>query len=81
MEKKILEGEKLEKVNGGGAQYDVDQKACIGCGICTFSCPAKAITLKNNSATIDYNLCTLCGTCANSCPVGAISKHTTGLAR
>ena len=76
MKEKRVNDEKIEKVSGGKSQYSINQKACIGCGICTFSCPAKAITLKNNCATINYMLCTLCGTCLNCCPVGAISKQT-----
>ncbi|MBR3250140.1 MAG: 4Fe-4S binding protein [Erysipelotrichaceae bacterium] len=59
----------------------MNQKACIGCGICTFGCSTKAIALINSCATIDYSLCIHCGTCANSCPVGAIKEHTTALAR
>lgn len=41
---------------------------CIACKICEKNCPAGAITVTNNCASIDYEKCTQCGLCAEKCP-------------
>ncbi len=45
---------------------------CLGCGKCTRSCPAKAITVNDNVARIDYDKCIGCHQCVDSCPVHSI---------
>lgn len=45
---------------------------CIGCKICEKKCPAGAIKVENNHASIDYDKCTNCGSCKSACPVKAI---------
>ena len=55
----------------------VDQKRCIGCGICASLCPFNAIQLKKvdkrrKAETITAS-CKGCGICASHCPTLAIS--------
>ncbi len=45
---------------------------CIACHICEKNCPAGAITVENNVASIDQEKCTHCGTCVSKCPKKAI---------
>ncbi len=53
----------------------IDEKLCVGCGVCIEVCPAGAITLIDEKATINNKLCTLCYQCARQCPQGAIKKE------
>jgi ferredoxin len=53
----------------------INNVECTGCGICVDECPATAIELKNEKATIDEGECTDCGTCIDSCPNTAISSE------
>lgn len=50
--------------------YDVNEDTCIGCGICTMSCPWDMITV--NPDTGKAGKCNLCGTCIEGCPSGAL---------
>ena len=45
---------------------------CIACRKCEKNCPAGAITVSNNVASIDPEKCTNCGLCMSQCPTGAI---------
>lgn len=55
---------------------DVDEKKCIGCGICVNLCPFGAIELikvnKKRKAKVIRAACKGCGACASRCPVFAI---------
>jgi len=45
---------------------------CISCGKCEQVCPADAIHVINNLASIDYKKCTSCQACVKACPVKTI---------
>ena len=40
---------------------------CIGCMKCVKECPAKAISAKDNLASVDQSKCSGCGTCVEVC--------------
>lgn len=53
---------------------ELDQPACIGCGMCLEVCPHQVFSLTEKKASIaDRNSCMECGACALNCPVKAIS--------
>lgn len=47
---------------------------CIACHICEKNCPADAITVDNNVATVDQEKCARCGICSTKCPKKAIAS-------
>lgn len=51
----------------------VNQKLCVGCGVCLEECPVHAILqAENRKAIIDENKCIRCGTCHDVCPQDAV---------
>ena len=57
---------------GGNMTVTVDDKRCIGCGMCQRTCKFDAIHVVNNVAVIDYTKCKGCTMCAKACPRNAI---------
>ncbi|MDM8535341.1 mercury methylation ferredoxin HgcB [Desulfobacterales bacterium HSG17] len=54
----------------------LDNKACIGCGMCLEVCPHGVFILDTDKAQIaDINGCMECGACAVNCPTEAISVN------
>lgn len=52
---------------------NLDEQACIGCGLCVQVCPHRVFMLTENIAQIaDPGGCMECGACARNCPVDAI---------
>jgi len=59
-------------------RIQLDKSRCIGCGVCSFICPNRAITLVGDEEKrpgIDYGRCCFCGFCVEYCPRAAL-KHT-----
>jgi ferredoxin len=54
----------------------VRKDLCLGCGLCTESCPRQAISLRSGQAQIDQGRCNRCGLCLDVCPQGAIIELT-----
>ena len=57
----------------------IDEKLCIGCGICEDQCPFGSITIVDSIAVVGES-CTLCGACVEACEVEAMSIDTGGKA-
>lgn len=45
---------------------------CVGCSVCSISCPMKNITIKNKKAVAE-DRCTMCYRCISLCPQKAIT--------
>ena len=57
----------------GAAILELNEKTCIGCGMCVTVCPHRIFELQDKKARIiDYNGCMECGACATNCPVAAL---------
>lgn len=64
----------MPMINSTNYLSSIDEKLCIGCGICVEKCPVKAIELNDNSKAIrNADWCIGCGICAHFCPENAIS--------
>jgi ferredoxin len=50
-----------------------DDAICIGCGDCVERCPTKAITLKEDIASVEQASCIGCGNCVAVCPTSALT--------
>jgi NAD-dependent dihydropyrimidine dehydrogenase PreA subunit len=51
----------------------IDPKKCVGCSECARNCPADAIKMVDDKATLlDPKACIECHLCAINCPVEAI---------
>jgi len=63
-------------------RYTIDRDTCIGCGMCSKSCPVGAISVTNYTApgkkkpayAIDSSKCIKCGACMSTCRFKAISR-------
>ena len=55
----------------------IDQELCIGCEACIEYCPAEAIGMEDDQASIDQEFCTECNNClrVDVCPVDAIVQN------
>jgi ferredoxin len=57
----------------GVTTLTLDQKACVGCGMCEVVCPHGIFSVQHKKARInDRDECMECGACAKNCPADAI---------
>ncbi len=52
---------------------DLDQEACIGCGVCERRCQVDAVFLREDKAVVEEKRCIGCGLCVTTCPSGALT--------
>ena len=53
---------------------ELDQKKCVGCGMCLIVCPHAVLSMNGEYAHIENrDACMECGACATNCPTEAIS--------
>jgi ferredoxin len=51
----------------------LDEKKCVGCGMCLQVCPHTVFSLTNGAAEIvNRDACMECGACSRNCPVEAL---------
>jgi ferredoxin len=50
----------------------IDERKCVGCGICLDVCSPGAIQMCEKLAVIDDSLCIRCGKCHDVCPAEAV---------
>ncbi len=51
----------------------LDQKKCVGCGMCLLVCPHAVLSLTNGKIDIvNRDACMECGACSQNCPFGAL---------
>ncbi|MDD4870810.1 MAG: mercury methylation ferredoxin HgcB [Kiritimatiellae bacterium] len=54
----------------------LDDKKCIGCGMCEIVCPHAVFSIEGGKALIsDRDACMECGACSKNCPVCALSVN------
>ena len=46
----------------------INKSLCMGCGICSASCPTRAIEMIDGRPLISPHLCVKCGVCSFQCP-------------
>ena len=61
---------KMEQHNAG--KPHVEQKYCVGCGMCTKICAHQGVTVTDKKALIDHSKCVGCGRCIAICARNAI---------
>ncbi len=58
----------------GVSTLKLDERACVGCGMCEIVCPHRVMVVENHKAkVVDLDGCMECGACATNCAVNAIT--------
>ena len=58
----------------GVSTLNLDNEACVGCGMCEIVCPQGVFKMiKNKSKIFDLDGCMECGACSKNCPTSAIT--------
>ena len=62
----------------GAAEPIIDHELCVKCGACVQRCPAKSMSIDNETLAIDYDQCLACGVCVRLCPKQALKAGRVG---
>jgi len=69
--------EGLKPVEGARGRPKLDIERCVGCGVCAYICPNKAIKIvtvgERKLPAIDMGRCCFCRLCVDYCPRSALS--------
>lgn len=57
----------------GAFRAQLDDAACVGCGICAERCQMEALTIADGRAHLDPGRCIGCGLCVTTCPTAALT--------
>ncbi len=64
--------EALKPVAGARGRLELDMGRCVGCGVCAYICPNKAIEIvtmgEHKFPAVDMGRCCFCGLCVDYCP-------------
>ena len=61
---------------GSKVMLRIRKDLCLGCGLCSESCPRQAISVFSGQAEINQIRCNQCRLCLEVCPQGAIVELT-----
>ena len=60
-------------------KHEVDEDACIGCGVCEVNCPNSTIRIVKYEGRwfpeFNLGLCMFCGLCVDACPMNALKMN------
>jgi dissimilatory sulfite reductase (desulfoviridin) alpha/beta subunit len=62
----------------GAVRPQLDEAACISCGLCAKNCVPRAIVMEGNKPVLTREKCIWCGDCVKVCPTGAWSAGKKG---
>ena len=79
----------IEREGNEKRKLSHDNDLCVGCGICSDTCPTDALRLgaivpiargilNMDYVSVNNDKCVLCGLCASSCPFGALDLEIDG---
>ncbi len=57
----------------GNYRAQIDETACVGCGLCADRCHMDAILLRDKKAVVESKKCIGCGVCVPACNTGALT--------
>lgn len=67
----------LKPVERARGRLKLDMGRCVGCGVCAYICPNKAIEIvtvdERKLPAVDIGRCCFCGLCVDYCPRSALS--------
>lgn len=76
----LMSSEIVKSIGMKRFKVSVDDKACVGCGLCVRICPAHNLDIKNRKAVVGGH-CAFCMGCVHACPHGGMMVNGHSIAR